>query len=133
MLNRLVRDREFGQVVPDHLRLDFHGDVLLAIVDSDDAANHLWDDHHVPQMSSDCFWLLAVCRFTLGCAQLLEKGDRLSLDSTAELAALTRTEQLHQILVAHVQKLVQVHAAVGEFLEVALLALLLVSHGGEVV
>ena len=42
---RGVGDREFGQVVADHLRLDFDVDESLAVVDADNAADHLRHDH----------------------------------------------------------------------------------------
>jgi hypothetical protein len=42
-----LRDREFSQIMSDHLRLDFDLVELLSTVDANNAANHLWDDNHV--------------------------------------------------------------------------------------
>ena len=42
---RGVGDRELGQVVADHLRLDFDVDERLAVVDTDNTADHLRHDH----------------------------------------------------------------------------------------
>ena len=47
MLDGLVGDRELAQVVANHLRLDLHIDVLLAVVDTNHAANHLGNNDHV--------------------------------------------------------------------------------------
>ena len=44
--------------------------------------------------------------------QLLDEGHWLSLESTAELSPDAAREQLHQLLVVHVKKLVEVHSAV---------------------
>jgi len=121
VLDGLVGDGELGQVVADHLRLDLDVDVLLAVVDSNDASDHLWHNHHVAQVSLHGLGLLAVGRVALGLAELLEHGDGLALDATAELAALARSEQLHQVLVAQVQEFVEVNSPVGVLAESALL------------
>ena len=52
MLAWLVRDGELGQVVANHLGLDLNLVEGLAVVDSDDAANHLGDDDHIAQVCS---------------------------------------------------------------------------------
>ena len=123
MLDGFVGDGELGQVMSDHLRLDLNVDVLLAVVHTHDAANHLGHDDHVAQMSFHCLWLLAISCLALGFAQLLQHGDWLALNATAELAALASPEELHEVLVAHVQKLVKINSAIGIFAECPLLGL----------
>ncbi len=51
VLNRLVGDREFTQIVTNHFRLNFHSVELLAVVHTDNAADHLGNDDHVPEVS----------------------------------------------------------------------------------
>ena len=65
--------------------VNFDADVLLAIVHSDDATNHLRYDHHVPEVRLHSLGLLSVSRRMFGLAQFLEQGDRFPLDATAEL------------------------------------------------
>merc|ERR1711924_164582 len=95
-----VSDGEFRQVMPNHVRLDFNVDVLLTIVDTDNTANHLWNDDHVPEVGLHCLWLLAIGGLTLRLPQLLQHRDWGTLDATAELTTLARPEKLHEILIA---------------------------------
>jgi len=53
--------------------------------------------------------------------QLLDEGHRLPLNSAAELSSDPAWKQLHQLLVVHVEELVEVHSAVGELAEGSLL------------
>lgn len=58
VLDRLVTDGEFGQVMSNHLRLYFYLVEGFTIVDSNDASDHLWNDDHIAQVSSDWFRFL---------------------------------------------------------------------------
>lgn len=58
VLDRLVTDGEFSQVMSNHLGLYFDLVEGFTIVDSNDASNHLWDNDHVAQVSSNWFGLL---------------------------------------------------------------------------
>jgi len=53
VLDGLVRDREFTQVVTGHLRLDFNSVESLAVVDANNATDHFWDDDHVTEVGLD--------------------------------------------------------------------------------
>ena len=57
MLDRLVRDGELCEVVANHLRLDLNLVEGLAIVDTDDATNHLRHNDHVAEVGPDGLWL----------------------------------------------------------------------------
>lgn len=121
VLDGLIRDGELAQIVSDHLGLDFHLIEGLAIVDAHDGSGHLGDDDHVSQVGLDHVGLLIGLAFLLLLAELLDEGHGLALQTPAELAANAAREQLHQLLVVHVQELVQVHATVRELAEGPLL------------
>ena len=110
--------------------LDLDVDVLLPVVHPHHAANHLGDNDHIPEVGLDGLGLLAVRCLPLRLAQLLQKCDRGALDATAELPPLACTEELHEVLVAHVEELVKVDTAVGILAEGPLLGLVLVTHLG---
>merc|ERR1712039_186764 len=104
----------------DHIRLHLDIDVLLSIVDSDDASNHLWHNHHVTKMCFNRFGFVTVCCFSLRFAQLLEECDRLALDTAAKLSSLSCTKELHQVLITVVQQFVQIDSTVRILAESAL-------------
>uniref|UniRef100_A0A8I5TF45 Uncharacterized protein n=1 Tax=Pongo abelii TaxID=9601 RepID=A0A8I5TF45_PONAB len=110
VLYGLVGDGELAQVVADHLRLDLHLVEGLAVVDADHAAHHLRQDDHVPQVRLHHFRLLHGRRLLLGLAQALQQGVLLPPQAPVQSPPLARTVQGHQLLVGHVQQLVQVHA-----------------------
>ena len=125
VLDWLVCQREVSQVESDHFWLDFNLVEGLAVVDTDDGADHLWNDDHVAQVSLDNRWLLIWRCFLLGFAQLLDQGHRLALQAAREASAGSAVHQLAQLLVRHVQELIQIDSAVCEFSESTLLAHLL--------
>jgi hypothetical protein len=51
----------------------------LSGVDTDNAANHFWDDDHVSQVCSDWVWLLVWLGLLLGLSELLDQTHRLAL------------------------------------------------------
>uniref|UniRef100_A0A0E9X7T9 Uncharacterized protein n=1 Tax=Anguilla anguilla TaxID=7936 RepID=A0A0E9X7T9_ANGAN len=128
VLNRLVSDGELSQVVANHFRLDFHLVESLAIVHSNHGPHHLRQDNHVPQVSLHHFRLLHGGCLFLGLAQTLQERLLLATQTTVQPSALTGAIQLHQLLIGHVQKLVQVYASVGKLPEGTLLLLLNVRH-----
>lgn len=97
----------------------------LAVVDSNDRSDHFWDDDHVAQVSLHDCGLLHWWSFFLGLAQLLEQSHRLALQATGETPADTAVHQFAQLLVGHIQELIQVNSTVSEFTEGTLLAHLL--------
>jgi hypothetical protein len=58
MLDRLIGDGELSKVVADHLRLDLNLVEGLAVVDTNNASNHLRDNDHVTEMCLDWLWFL---------------------------------------------------------------------------
>ena len=105
----------------DHLRLDLHLVEGLAIVDTNDGAGHLGDHHHVSQVGLDHVGLLVDGGLLLLLAELLDEGHGLPLEAPGELPADSAGEELHELLVVHVEELVEVDAAVGELAEGTLL------------
>ena len=117
VLDWLVGDGELAQIVTNHLGLDLDLVEGLAVVDTDDGAGHFGDDDHVPQVGLDDVGLLVGRALPLLLTELLDEGHGLPLQSPGELPAHPTGEQLHQLLVGHVQQLVEVHAAVRELAE----------------
>ena len=101
--------------------LDFDLVEGLAVVNADDGTGHLRDDNHVSEVGLDNVGLLVDGALLLLLPQLLDEGHRLSLQPAAELSADAAGQQLHQLLVVHVEELVEVHSAVGELAEGSLL------------
>ena len=92
MLDRLVRDGELCEVVANHLRLDLNLVECLAVVDTNDASNHLRDNDHVAEMGPH--WL----RLLTGRSILfLFKGSRVSLRSNNVSGKKSKLDQ-HRIL-----------------------------------
>ena len=67
MLDRLVGDGELSKVVANHLRLNLNHVEGLAIVDPDDAPNHLRDYDHVAEVSPHRLRLLTRGRILFLC------------------------------------------------------------------
>ena len=59
MLDWLVGEGELCQVVANHLRLDLNLIEALAIVDTNDASDHLRDNDHVAEVGPHRLRLLA--------------------------------------------------------------------------
>ncbi len=86
VLDGLVADGELCKVVANHVVLDLHLVEGLAIVDADDAADHLGHDDHVPQVCPHWLGLLALLSLLLGLPQLLDQRQRLTLEPALESA-----------------------------------------------
>ena len=129
--NGLVSHGELANVVVDHLGLDLDLVEDLAVVNANDGADHLGDDDDVAQVSLDASGLLTdlAGQGFLGLAETLEEVLLSALDAAVEMATLTATEQLDQVLGFHVQELVEVDTAEGVLLEGALLLDLDFRHG----
>ena len=72
VLDGTVGDREFTEVVADHVALDLHLVEGFAVVHSNDGANHLGDNDHVAQVCADRFRALALLGISLGFPELLD-------------------------------------------------------------
>ncbi len=53
VLDRLITDREFTQIMPHHLRFDFHLIEFLARVNANHAPDHLGHHNHIAQVRLD--------------------------------------------------------------------------------
>ena len=93
----------------------------LSVVDPDDGASHLGNDDHVPEVRLDDVRLLVWRRLLLLLPELLDERHRFPLEATRKLPPDAAREQLHQLLVVHVQQLVEVDAAVRVLAEGTLL------------
>ena len=87
VLHQLVGDRKFAEVVAGHLGLDFDRVEDLAVVDTDDGANHLWDDNHVAEVGLDDGGLLVWRGLLLGLAELLDEAHGFALETALEPTA----------------------------------------------
>ena len=103
VLNRGVRNSKLSKVVTDHLSLDFNVVEGLAIVNTNDGANHLRNNKHVTEVSLNSFRTFVLRAFSLlninstnnhySLAKSLQEGIRLSLKTTAETTAGTSLQQ----------------------------------------
>jgi hypothetical protein len=100
----ILRDREFSQVVSNHLWLNFNLVELLSRVDTNDATNHLGDNDHVSQMSLDEVGLLVGLSLLLSLAQLLDQTHRLALETTVEPTAGTSVDNITELVGGEVEE-----------------------------
>ena len=124
VVHRLVGEGELTEVVTDHLRLDLNSVEGLAVVDTDDRADHGGGDDFVAAVGVDCVRLLALGSVLLGLEDLAHEDGVLDLLATGAAAALTGREELVDVLLAHVEELVKLDASVLELLEGSLDGLL---------
>jgi hypothetical protein len=115
----ILRDREFTQVVANHLGLDLNLVELLSGVDTNDRADHLGDDNHVTEVSLDEVGLLVGLGLLLGLAELLDEAHGLALQTAVEPAAGTGVNDITELFGREVEELVEVDAAVGKLAELS--------------
>ena len=96
----LVGERELAGVVADHLGLDLDLVEDLAVVDGQDAADHLGQNDDVAQVGLDHGWLLQWQALLLRFAQLLQQRQRLSLEAARVASARSGGEHLGQLIAA---------------------------------
>jgi len=118
----LVRDGELAEVHADHLGLNLHAAEHLAVVDSDDGADHLGDNDHVTEVGLDAPRLLADGGVLLGGAEALDERHGLALEAAGHAAAGAAGHEVHELVVGQVEELVEVNALEGELPEGTLLA-----------
>lgn len=97
VLDGLVGDGELAEVVASHFGLDFNLVEGLAVVDTDDGADHLGDDDHVTEVGLDGRRLLVGLGLLLGLAELLDETHRLPLETALELPAGTRVHEVDEL------------------------------------
>ena len=82
----------------DHLGLDLDLVELLAGVDTNDGADHLWDDDHVTEVCLDEVWLLVWLGLLLRLAELLDQTHGLALETAVEPATGTGMDEVAEFL-----------------------------------
>jgi len=123
MFHRLVGNGEFTQIVTNHLWFDFDGVERFAIVYTNHTSNHFRNNDHVPEMSLHDCRLFVGLAFFLGFAKLLEQGHWLPFQTTAGKPATSAgMDKTHELLIAQVQKVLEVNAPERELLEGSFLA-----------
>ena len=88
----------------DHLGLDLNLVELLSGVDTDNAANHLWDNNHVSEVSLDKIWLLVGSSLLLCLSQLLDQTHWLALETTVEPTAGTSMDDVAELVRGEVEE-----------------------------
>lgn len=68
----------------------------LAVVDSDDGANHFWDDDHVSEVGLDHGGLFVGRSLLLGLSQFLDQTQGLALKATVETPTGTSVDDLER-------------------------------------
>jgi len=104
-----------------HLRLNFDRVEDLAVVDTDDATNHFRDDDHVTEVGLDNRgFLIWRCLF-LGFTKFLDEAHGLALQTALETSTSTGMDELNELLIAQIQKFIELNPTVGEGTEGSLL------------
>lgn len=112
-----VGDGELTQVVTNHLWLDLNGVENLTVVDTDNGADHLWDNNHVSQVGLDHSWLLVGWGGQLGGSQLGDQTHWLGTQTSGVSSSDSGTAKLDEVLGLHLQQLLEVNTLKGEGLE----------------
>ena len=127
VLNGLVSNGEFTEVVTSHFRLDFNLVEGLTVVDTNNGTDHFRNNDHVTEVSLDNFGLFTRGSVLLGSTELLDETHRLTLETTLESSAGTAVDEVHELFRGQVQELFKVDTTVGELTEGSLSGSLLVS------
>ena len=117
----LVGNSELSEVHSSHFGLDFNAAKHLSIVNSNDASDHLRDNDHVAEVGLNSTRLLSGRGVLLGSPEALDKGHRLALETTGHAPASTGSNEVLELLVGKVEKLIKVDSTEGELPEGALL------------
>lgn len=88
----------------DHLRLDLDLVELLSGVDTNNRADHLWDDNHVTQVRLDDVWLLVGLGLLLSLTELLDQTHGLALETAVETATGARVDDVAQLVGREVEQ-----------------------------
>ena len=88
----------------DHLRLDFDLVELLSGVDTDNAANHLWDNDHVTQVCLDQIGLLVGLGLLLRLAELLDETHGLALQTAVETTAGAGVDDIAELFGGEIEE-----------------------------
>ena len=91
----------------NHIGLDFDWVPVLSTVAIDLRVAHLWGNDHVSQMGLDTLYLLTWLDVLLGNSEFLDKSLVLSLDSMSVSSALARVHQSDDLVLVHIEELIQ--------------------------
>ena len=105
--NWLVSHGVFGKIVANHVSLDLDGVPVFTTIAINNGVTHLWCDDTVSKMGLNSFRLLSWLDILLGNSKLLDKSFVLSLDSMSVSSSLTRVHQSDNLILTHIEKLIQ--------------------------
>ena len=125
MLNWLVGEWEFSQIVTNHFCLHFTTVPVFASIDIDYWSYHFWDNNAVSEMSFDGLWFLSIWAFLLGFLKLLEKSIVSLMDTMSESPSLSCSEELDELVHVQLEELLKFNTSVSTLLECLLLMLVL--------
>ena len=123
MLDWLVGQREFSQIVPDHVSLNFNRVPVFPSVDVNNGSNHLRKNNAVSEVSLDGLGLLSVWALFLGLSELLQESVISLMDTVGESPLLSGSHQLDQSVHVVFQQLLEFHSSVNALLKGLLLLL----------
>ena len=127
--NWLVSHGVFGQVVSNHVSLDFNWVPVFSTININDGTAHLWDDNAVSKMSFDTLWLFTLWGVLLGDSELSDKSIVLTaVLLSSESSLLSWVHELENIVVAHFEELVEFVTSVDLLSERFLFDLLSFRH-----
>jgi len=122
VLDRLVRDRKLAREVANHFGLDFDTVEGLAVVNTDNTANHLGNNNAIPKVRLHDLRLLIRTSGLFSSAQLLDQVGVLLLDAALQVApAGTARQQIDELLLAQVQEVLEIDPTVRKLTEGTLL------------
>ena len=101
--------------------LNFDVGETLAVVNTNNGADHLRDDDSITQVSLDSLRLVTDGGLTLRLSELLNQALLILVQTSVELSASTSVEKLTQLLGAKLQQVVQINSSVRELSEDSLL------------
>jgi hypothetical protein len=107
----LLRDRELGEVVANHLRLDLDLVELLSRVHTNDGTNHLRDNDHVAEVGLDEVGLLVGAGLLLRLTELLDQTHWLALETAVETTAGAGVDDIAELLAGEVEEPVRLQLA----------------------
>jgi len=114
VLDGSVRAGELAKIVACHLWLYLDRVEDLSVVYSDNRPNHLGHHNHVPQVRLDNGRLLIGRCLLLGLAQFFDEAEWSALETTLEASAGTGVDEVDELFVVEVEKLVEFYSTVGK-------------------
>ena len=97
--------------------LDFDLCISFSVVNSNNRSGHFGNNDHISQLGLYNVGFLIWWCFLLLLSQLFDQSHRLSLQSTAKIAANSAWEKFHKLLIVHIKQLVEIDSPVGKLPE----------------